>query len=200
MKLGSLGGPALRRWRVDAQDQPGFGDTLGKASTEVRGRYGKGRRGIPTISGGLIRKKITQSSERSHQDLHPTCHSQQSQEVQQAPFYLFRLLQEPRSNTADIRDCVRLSYSHLSCPQHKTPFRDKNGPKREGRSVPHTCVFGGSAKRRENSSIIHGLMSASQEAPGIQSGSDGSWASHLSSISLFLYNMVTFLYIKITSQ
>lgn len=43
------------------------------------------------------------------------------------------------------QDHLRLSFSHLSCPQHKTPFRDKNGLKREGRSVPHTCVFEGLA-------------------------------------------------------
>ncbi|KAB0398394.1 hypothetical protein E2I00_009350, partial [Balaenoptera physalus] len=47
----------------------------------------------------------------------------------------------PRSNTADTGDRVRLSYSHLSCPQHKTPSRNQNGPQGEGRSVLRTCAL-----------------------------------------------------------
>lgn len=92
----------------------------------------------------------------------------------------------------DARHHVRLSCSHLSCPQHRTPFRDENGPRREGRSGPHTHVFEGSAKHRRN----HQQLMALCHPWRFGSTGDGSWVSHLPSNSLSLYNVVAFLNIK----
>lgn len=115
--------------------QPGPGTSLRRASTSVRGRWEREK-------GGLFRENMTCGSERSHRDSLPTAAAARGA-VSGEPVNtcLSQLLQGPRSNTADTGDRVRLSYSHLSCPQHKTPSRNRNGPRGEGRSVRHTRVL-----------------------------------------------------------
>lgn len=136
-------GLARHHWTGAAWCHPQENQHLGQMGSR-KGRKGK----FPLFQVASLGRKLPRvQREATKTPCRPLLPSsgQQPQEVLWVPewarLYLFQSLPEPRSNTADTRDNVRLSYSPLSCLQHKTLFRDKNGPKREGRSMLHTCVL-----------------------------------------------------------